>query len=180
MNPGGARRVGLVQRVGERINMDGYLAGGGSLGSAAGWRMVRAEGRRRGHNANRLHDRRGSGTRSARRNLQPSPRQRDRDQPDHRSCSAAGQSAASTMEWTGMRKHAQVFTRSASSKAKTPAFTKSLLLQRLHARLKAFLVLAGRTPILASSASPQKRQTSSTPFPPDTSAETSTIGAWAT
>jgi hypothetical protein len=46
MNPGGARRVGLVQRVGERINMDGYLAGGGSLGSAAGWRMVRAEGRR--------------------------------------------------------------------------------------------------------------------------------------
>ena len=71
MNPGRARRVGLAQRVGERINMDGYLAGGGSLSSAAGWRMVRAEGRR-GHDANRLHDRRGSGTRSARRNLQPS------------------------------------------------------------------------------------------------------------
>ena len=36
MNPGGARRVGLVQRVGERINMDGYLAGGAALAARRG------------------------------------------------------------------------------------------------------------------------------------------------
>ena len=32
--------MGLVQRVGERCNIGGYLAGSDSLGSAAGWRRA--------------------------------------------------------------------------------------------------------------------------------------------
>src|SRR5829696_3532116 len=61
-----------------------------------------------------------------------------------RCCSAAGQSAASMVQCTGMGKNAQASPGSQAAKKKTPAFTKpivgsshgALLLQRLHARLK--------------------------------------------